>query len=178
MDLASLQSQLASTESGLPPVDKWDPPFCGDLDIVIKRDGTWFYQGTPIGRKALVKLFAGVLKKENDDYFLVTPVEKVGIRVEDAPFLVTEWDTQDGVIVVTTNVGDSCILGEDHPVELRIDSASNTEVPYINIRRNLWARCHQNVFYQWAEIGQEKQDTDTHYLSLQSGDYEFSLGTL
>jgi hypothetical protein len=102
MDLASLQKQIKDVSKQLPPVDKWDPNFCGDIDIQIKHDGSWYYMGTPIGRKPMVKLFSGVLKREGDDYFLVTPVEKVGIQVADSPFVITQWHKQDQFLIFTT----------------------------------------------------------------------------
>ena len=89
-------SRAAKGPKGLPPVELWNPPFCGDLDMRIAADGTWFYMKTPIGRPALVKLFASVLKREGDNYYLVTPVEKCGIQVDDAPFLAVEMAIEDG----------------------------------------------------------------------------------
>ncbi len=89
--LAAMISRAADPKRGLPPVDRWNPPFCGDIDMEIRADGTWFYMGTPIGREALVRLFSTVLRRDEDGKtYLVTPVEKVGIRVEDAPFLAVE----------------------------------------------------------------------------------------
>ena len=178
MDLAKLQKQIEETGQRLPPVDKWNPDFCGDIDMVIKHDGSWFYMGTPIGRHALVKLFASVLKREGDDYFLVTPVEKIGITVEDAPFLVTQWYEQDGGLVFTTNTEDSFVVSTEHPVELYADKCSGDVLPYVKVRRNLWARLHQNVFYQLADIGQAQSWQGQQHLMLQSGDYRFSLGSI
>ena len=86
------QSARAAKTRGLPPVDQWNPPFCGDLDMRIARDGTWFYMGTPIGRPELVRLFSTILRKDGDSYVLVTPVEKVGITVEDAPFIAVDFE--------------------------------------------------------------------------------------
>src|SRR3954470_14216423 len=103
---------------GPPPVHLWNPPFCGDIDMRIAADGTWFYMQTPIGRPALVKLFASVLKREANKYFLVTPVEKVGIVVEDAPFLAVEVQTKDDVegrvLHFRTNVDDWVECGPEH----------------------------------------------------------------
>ena len=111
-------SAQAVAKKGLPPVHLWNPPFCGDIDMRIARDGTWFHEGTPIGRPGLVKLFSGILKKEGDKYFLVTPVEKVGIVVDDAPFVAVDFDTigegKDQAITVTTQVGDAVSLDADH----------------------------------------------------------------
>ena len=115
-----------AARKGPPPVHLWDPPFCGDLDMEIRTDGSWFYLGTPIGRPALVRLFASILKKEGDAYFLVTPVEKVGIRVQDAPFVAVDFDAQDTgeaqVLRFETNVGDQVVADADHAI--RVDRKS------------------------------------------------------
>lgn len=178
MDLASLQQQLAGQDQKLPPVEKWDPDFCGDIDMQIKHDGSWFYMGTPIGRKALVKLFSGVLKREEDLYFLVTPVEKVGIQVEDVPFVVTQWEQQSGHYIFTTQTQDQFVVGPDHPVALQQDKTTGALLPYALVRRNLWARLHQNVFYQLVELGEESVIDGQPHLVLTSADYPFSLGIL
>lgn len=178
MDLGKLTQQLSDTssEKKLPPVDKWDPPFCGDMDLIIKSNGEWWHHGTPFTRAKLVSLFAGVLKKENEQYFLVTPVEKIGIKVEDVPFVIVDWRNDNGALKVKTQVGDEVEIGEEHPIELRHFSAEKTLVPYCLIRRNLWARLHQNVLYQWAEVATETQTENGNELMMQSNDYEFSLG--
>lgn len=175
MDLAKLQNQLKQ-QGKLPPVESWSPDFCGDIDLQIKRDGSWHYMGTPIGRKALVKLFASVLLKQQDHYYLVTPVEKVGIQVEDSPFIITQWQWQDDLLVFTTQTDDQFVVSADNPVELRFDQANQTELPYANVRRNLWARLHQNVFYQLIEQAQEKTTSKGRGLFITSGDYEFCIG--
>lgn len=177
-DLGAFQKQISSQNAALPPVDKWNPDFCGDIDIQIKHDGTWFYMGTPIGRKPLVKLFASVLKRENDDYFLVTPVEKVGIQVEDAPFIITQWQKDNNKLALTTNTGDDLIVGSDNPIQIFSDKKTAAFLPYVLVRRNLWARLHQNVFYQLAELGEEQKLDGKRHLMLNSGDYNFSLGEL
>ena len=177
-DLSAFQQQISSQNAALPPVDKWDPDFCGDIDIQIKHDGTWFYMGTPIGRKALVKLFASVLKRENDHYFLVTPVEKVGIQVEDVPFIITQWHKEGGKLALTTNTGDDLIVSSENPIQLFADKKTTATLPYALVRRNLWARLHQNVFYQLAELGEEQELDGNRHLMLKSGDYSFSLGEL
>lgn len=178
MDLTTLQKQLGDQQDKLPPVDKWDPDFCGDIDMQIRHDGSWFYMGTPIGRKALVKLFASVLKKEDDKYFLVTPVEKVGIQVEDVPLLITQWEQKDEHLVFVSNCEDKVIVSETHPVTLLKDKVTGDTLPYVNVRRNLWARLNRNVFYQLAEIGEEAEQQGKTVLQLSSGDYTFSLGAL
>src|SRR6056297_4101270 len=108
------EAARAAQGKGLPPVHDWNPPFCGDLDMRIARDGTWFYLGTPIGRPELVRLFSTILRKDGDRYFLVTPVEKVGITVDDAPFVAVDFDPVEGGLEFVTNVGDRAIAGPDH----------------------------------------------------------------
>ena len=183
MDLNKLASSLdASTGAAqsLPPVEDWNPDYCGDIGLAINRSGQWLSNGSPIGRAKLVKLFSTIIKREGDDYFLVTPVEKIALSVEDVPFIITQWERQkDGAIRVTTQTQDSVLLSENHPVELRWDADSETEIPYVNVRRNLWARVHQNVFYQWAEIASTTPDDHGEaQVQLQSKDYIFSLGRI
>ena len=111
----------AATGKAMPPVHLWSPPFCGDLDMRIARDGTWFYQGTPIGRFELVKLFSGILRKDGDKYFLVTPVEKVGIIVDDAPFVAVDCEASgegsDQTLIFETQVGDLALAGPDNSID-------------------------------------------------------------
>jgi hypothetical protein len=177
-DLAVFQQQIILQNAALPPVDKWDPEFCGDIDIQIKHDGSWFYMGTPINRKALVKLFASVLKRENDHYFLVTPAEKVGIQVEDSPFIITQWQKNSNKLALTTSTGNDLIVGKENPIQIFADKKTGAHLPYVLVRKNLWGRLHQNVFYQLAELGKEQTLNDKRHLVLNSGDYHFSLGEL
>jgi hypothetical protein len=177
-DLAVFQQQIILQNAALPPVDKWDPEFCGDIDIQIKHDGTWFYMGTPINRKALVKLFASVLKRENDHYFLVTPAEKVGIQVEDSPFIITQWQKNSNKLALTTSTGNDLIVGKENPIQIFADKKTGAYLPYVLVRKNLWGRLHQNVFYQLAELGKEQTLNNKRHLVLNSGDYHFSLGEL
>jgi hypothetical protein len=177
-DIGAFQQQITSQNAALPPVDKWNPDFCGDIDIQIKHDGSWFYMGTPIGRKPLVKLFASVLKRENEHYFLVTPVEKVGIQVEDVPFIITQWQKEDSKLVLTTSTGHDLIVSSENPVQIFADKKTGAFLPYALVRRHLWARLHQNVFYQLAELGEEQELDGKRHLMLDSGDYRFSLGEL
>ena len=130
----------ALPQRGPPPVERWNPPFCGDIDMRIAADGTWFYQQTPIGRPALVKLFASVLKREGDKYFLVTPVEKVGIVVEDAPFLAVEMQAEKGELAFRTNVDDWVAAGPGHALRFDLDAATGGLKPYLHVRRGLWAK--------------------------------------
>lgn len=148
--------KAAQTKGG-PPLEKWNPPFCGDLDMQIKRDGTWFYQGTPIGRLPLVKLFASVLWREGDNYFLKTPVEKVGITVEDVPFVAVDFEmTGKGdaqVLHFATNLDDAATAGPDHPIRVERDKETGEPAPYVLIRRNLEALIDRKSFYRLVDLG-------------------------
>lgn len=177
MDLAQLQAQLKGQSPEAAPVHLWDPPFCGDMDIVIKQDGTWCYNETPITREKLIALFSTVLKKEGEKYFLVTPVEKVGIRVEDVPFLIIDWELKEDLLIFTTKEGIKFTVDEAHPVELRFHPEHETELPYVKVRDNLFARLHQNTFYQLVSLGElVDQGYGKSLLMVSSGQYQFSLG--
>ena len=145
---------------GPAPVELWDPPFCGDLDIRIAADGTWYYLGSPIGRAPLVRLFASVLKREGDKYFLVTPVEKIGIVVEDAPFLAVEMLREDTVsgprLHFRTNVDDWIVCGPEHPLRFEPEHHSGGVKPYIHVRRDLWAKVTRALFFDLVELGVER----------------------
>ena len=142
---------------GLPPVHDWNPPFCGDLDMRIARDGTWFYLGTPIGRKELVRLFSTILRKDGDKYFLVTPVEKVGITVEDAPFVAVDFHAEgagpDQVLTFTTNVGDDTAASADNPIRVERDEETGEPAPYVHVRAGLEALIDRKSFYRLVDIG-------------------------
>lgn len=147
---------------GLPPVERWNPPFCGNLDMQIAADGTWFYLGTPIGRPALVKLFSSVLKREGDDYFLVTPVEKVGITVEDAAFQAVEMaidgEGERRALAFRTQVDDVVSAGQDHMIRFERTSKDGL-TPYVHVRRGLWARVTRALTYDLLALG-ESRDVD------------------
>ncbi|MEQ6203102.1 DUF1285 domain-containing protein [Sulfitobacter sp. HNIBRBA2951] len=154
----SLAASIKATKTrGLPPVETWNPPFCGDIDMEIRRDGTWFYEGTPIGRQGLVKLFASILIREEDDYFLVTPVEKVGIRVADAPFVAVDFEASgEGTaqrLTFTTNLEDITVAGEDAPLRFVRDPDSGEPSPYVRVRRNLEALIDRKSFYRLVDLG-------------------------
>jgi hypothetical protein len=147
-------------DQGLPPVHLWNPPFCGDLDMRIASDGTWFYLKTPIGRPALVKLFASVLKREGDRYYLVTPVEKCGIVVDDAPFMAVELKVEHGergqVLTFRTNVEDWVACGADHALRFEPEAETGGLKPYLHVRRDLWAKVTRALFYDLVELGEER----------------------
>ena len=158
--LEALVARAQHAGDGLPPVEKWNPEFCGDLDIEIKRDGTWFYMGTPIGRAPLVRLFSTVLRKDEDGKtYLVTPVEKVGIRVEDAPFVVVEMNAEgsgdDQVLTFRTNVGDLVECGSDHPLRFDIIGKTDQLKPYVHVRGRLEALLARPVMYELISHGEE-----------------------
>ncbi len=161
-DSLAAEAQKATKRGGLPPVHLWNPPFCGDLDIRIARDGTWFYLGTPIGRAPLVRLFSTILKLEDGRYYLVTPVEKVGIRVDDAPFVAVDFTaTGEGaaqVLTFLTNVGDSAIAGRDHPIRVLRDPETGEPAPYVMIRAGLEARIDRKSFYRMVDLGTVQGD--------------------
>jgi len=146
-------SAQAAKTRGMPPLEQWNPPFCGDIDMQIKRDGTWFYEGTPIGRPGLVQLFASILWREGDKYFLVTPVEKVGITVEDAPFVAVDFDQNGTDLSFVTNLGDRVTAGPDNPVRVVRDDTTGEPSPYVLIRRNLEALIDRKSFYRLVDLG-------------------------
>ncbi len=135
--------------------EQWNPPFCGDIDMRIAGDGTWFYCGSPIGRAPLVKLFAAVLRREGDKYFLVTPVEKVGIRVEDAAFMAIRLRVagagEDQSLTFETNVDDAVTAGADHP--LRFAPSGEGLKPYVMVRAGLEALVTRSLYYELVQLG-------------------------
>lgn len=164
----------------LPPIEKWNPPYCGEIDLQIKANGDWYYGGTIVKRLSLVKLFASVLLREvyknKDDYFLITPVEKTKIRVDDAPFVLTQWHWQDKsetIMVVSNNVGDEFILDATHPITL-----NNADELYVTVRRNLLAKVHRNIYYQWIDLATEVEtEKGTEFIFVSAG-CRFSLGVV
>lgn len=156
---AATAAASGKTGKGLPPVHLWNPPFCGDLDMRIASDGTWFYLGTPIGRPALVRLFSTILKREDGKHFLVTPVEKVGITVDDAPFLAVEMekgeDAGGPLLKFRTNVDDWVDCDADH--RLRFELADDGGLmPYLHVRADLWAKVTRALYYDLVDMGEER----------------------
>ncbi|MEN3953016.1 DUF1285 domain-containing protein [Iodidimonas sp. SYSU 1G8] len=180
LNLADIMSRLQDKK--LPPVEKWNPDFCGDIDMRIARDGTWYYMGSPIGRKRMVKLFSTVIRRDGDDYFLVTPVEKLGITVDDAPFVAVEADlVGDGdaqAVVFRTNVDDEVIADADHPIRVETDPETGEPSPYVLVRRNLWALIARPVFYQLVDAGVERRIDGRTVLGLPSRGEFFVIGSL
>jgi hypothetical protein len=180
MSLEKISAQLTAHSKSLPPVEQWNPPYCGEIDLQIKANGDWYYGGTIFKRISLVKLFASVLIREvdnnHDDYFLVTPVEKVKISVEDAPFMLTQWqwlDDKETIMQGTTNLGDELILDNEHSLKLTDDGSL-----YVTVRRNLLAKVHRNVYYQWVDLAKETVTEKGKELIFNSANCQFSLGCL
>lgn len=146
----------------LPPVERWNPPYCGDIGMAIRRDGTWTYQSSPIGRKPLVKLFSRVLRRDNDGrHYLVTPVEKVDVAVEDAPFLAVEMEVAgtgaNQALVFRTNVDDVVACGPEHPLRFEIEAADGGLKPYLLVRGRLEALVTRAVYYDLVELAGEHE---------------------
>jgi len=159
--LAALASGAReAVRKGPPPVHLWNPPFCGDLDMRIGADGTWYYLKTPIGRPALVQLFASVLKREAERYFLVTPVEKCGIAVDDAPFVAVELRVDEPgprqTLHFRTNVDDWVACGGKHALRFEPEPETGGLKPYLHVRRDLWALVKRALFYDLVELGEER----------------------
>ena len=154
------EAARTAARKGPPPVHLWNPPYCGDIDMRIGSDGTWHYLKTPIGRPALVKLFASVLKREGDRYFLVTPVEKCGIRVDDAPFVAVELRVEAPgprqELHFRTNVDDWVTCGADHPLRFEPQPDSGGLKPYLHVRCDLWARVKRALFFDLVDLGEER----------------------
>jgi len=166
-------------ERGPPPVHLWNPPFCGDLDMRIAADGTWFYLKTPIGRPALVKLFSSVLWREGEKYFLVTPVEKIGITVDDAPFTAVEM-RQEGegsarVLAFRTNVDEWVSVGPGHALRFEPEPDTGGLKPYLHVRRDLWALVTRALFYDLVELGEERDVDGRRMFGVASGDAFFAM---
>jgi len=175
--LAALIARAANdtnNKTGLPPVERWNPPFCGAIDMEIRADGTWFYMGTPIGRQPLVRLFSTVLRKDDDGKtYLVTPVEKVGIRVQDAPFLAVEMavsgEGASQVLTFRTNVGDVAEAGPDHALRFEIYGENHELKPYLQIRGNLEALVSRSVMYDLVELGERVELHGARMFCIRSG---------
>ncbi|MBP6012747.1 MAG: DUF1285 domain-containing protein [Alphaproteobacteria bacterium] len=179
--LAEVQAESAHTRK-LPPIEKWNPPDCGDIDMRIAVDGTWFYLGTPIGRPALVRLFSTILKREaNGRYVLVTPVEKVGLTVEDAPFTAVRVDAEargpEQQLTFMTNVGDSVVAGPEHMLRVEFRGPDREPRPYLHVRAGLEALVSRAVFYELVGLAEERATASGRELGVWSGGVFFSLGS-
>jgi len=179
LGLASLQRDAAAGRK-LPPVDTWHPAHCGDIDIRIARDGTWYHEGTPVGRKELVRLFSTILRRDPDGYVLVTPGEKMRIVVEDAPFLAVLLDVEglgrEQRLTFTTNVGDQTVAGAGNPIRVETDPKTAQPAPYVHVRKGLEARISRAVFYQLADLAVPGEGEHAGFLGVWSGGCFFRMG--
>jgi hypothetical protein len=183
-DLAALIARAAADTNdparGLPPVERWNPPFCGDIDMQIRADGTWFYMGTPIGRHALVRLFSTVLRKDDDGCtYLVTPVEKVGIKVDDAPFVAVEMAVSGAgeaqVLTFRTNVGDVVVAGPEHGLRFAVSGIHHELKPYLHVRGRLEALLSRPVMYDLVGLGEDIDIDGQRMFALRSGGVVFPV---
>ena len=159
-------------DRGLPPVHLWHPAHCGEIDIVIRRDGLWMHDGSPIGRAELVRLFSTVLRKDEDGYVLVTPGEKLSIKVEDLPFRAVSVTRRGEALVFTTDVGDETEAGPEHPIRVETDPETGEPAPSVHVRAGLWARIARPVFYELVEMAA----VEDGWLMVRSGGVAFGLG--
>ena len=176
--LDSLATELGKTRKP-PPVHLWDPPFCGDLDIRIASDGSWHYQGSPIGRAPMVRLFASVLKREGDKYFLVTPVEKLGIKVDDAPFVAVAVETRNQTLnrtlVFRTNVDDTVTCDAEHQLRFEPEAGTGGLKPYLHVRRDLWALVTRSLFLDLVALGEVRELDGRRMFGLTSAGQFFPM---
>ncbi len=168
-----IAAATAAGGRGPAPVERWNPPDCGDMDMRIAADGTWFYAGTPIGRPALVRLFASVLTREGDRFVLKTPAEKIGIKVDDAPFLAVDMALEEGdagpVLVFRTNLDDLVRCGEGHDLRFAAGGDAGEVIPYIHVRRGLEARLTRAVFMELVDVAQVREMADIPMFGIASG---------
>jgi len=170
--IETIYSFSKSNKKSLPPIEKWNPPFCGDIDMTISKSGKWYYMGSEIKRPAMVKLFSGILRLESDNsYYLVTPVEKVRIQVEDAPFVAVAItkEQSEGMNTVTfrTNLNDEIVLSKENPLSIEIKK-NDEPSPYITVRNNLRALVSRSVFYELVDLAETIPIDGVPYLAIKS----------
>ena len=176
--IEGLRKATAERGRGPAPVHLWNPPDCGDIDMRIAADGVWHYCGSPIGRVPLVRLFASILRKDGDRYVLVTPVEKVGVKVDDAPFLAVEMrvETRNGqqALAFRTNVDDVVAAGPDHPLRFAPGAAEGLK-PYVRVRDDLWALVKRSLFYDLVALGTTERWRDDLWFGVRSSGAFFPM---
>ena len=177
--LETIYSYSKKNNKSHPPVEKWNPPFCGDIDMKILRNGKWFYMGSEIKRPAMVKLFSSILRLDEDgDYYLVTPVEKVRIQVEDAPFVAVSLDRIDesgqDSFLFKTNLNEEVVLSKKNSLIIKIDNNEEPS-PYIVVRKNLCALLSRSVFYELVELAEEEVIKNKTYLVIKSMGETFKI---
>jgi len=176
LDSVAAAARTQAPGRGLPPVHLWNPAHCGEIDIVIKKSGLWFHEGSPIGREALVRLFSTVLRKDPDGFCLVTPVEKMKITVEDAPFVAVRVDRVGEALQFLTNVGDVVEAGPDNAIRVELDAATGAPHPYLHVRRGLEALIARPVFYELVELAEERETPEGPLLGVSSNGAWFPVG--
>ncbi len=164
----------AQGQKGLPPVHLWNPPLCADIGLKIARDGSWWHQGAPIARPALVTLFASVLRRDPDGYFLVTPVEKVPIAVEDAPFLAVSVRESAGELIFRTNLNDEVRVDADHPLRFELGDSGGLK-PYLRVRADLWALLTRALAYDLMDRAETRQMNGREVIGVASGTHFFVM---
>jgi len=179
-ELTQILADIEAVEANSEARRAWDPERVGEIDIRIAADGTWYHEGRPFQRQALVRLFAGVLRREGDDYFLVTPVEKLRIRVDDAPFVAGMVERIDDggqdAIVLTTNIGTRVVVDEAHPLRVEIDADSGEPRPYVQLHDGLEALIGRGAFFELANFAEERQRDGERVLCVSSRGTDFVLG--
>lgn len=179
LGLASLQREAAAGRT-LPPVENWHPTHCGEIDIRIARDGTWYHQGSPIGRRELVRLFSTILRKDHDGMHLVTPGEKMRIQVDDAPFVAVLMEAKgtgrEQNLIFTTNVGDETIADAQNPIRVETNAKTGEPSPYVHVRKGLEALIARSVFYQLADLAIPGEGHHQGFLGVWSGGEFFPIG--
>lgn len=178
-DLEAIARSAEGAGRPLPPVHLWNPARSGEIDIVIRPDGRWYHEGGLIGREALVRLFSTILRRDDDGFWLVTPVEKLRIVVEDAPFVAVRVDrTPRGDLRFTTNVGDEVIAGPGHALRVETDPVTKEPRPYVHVRRGLEALIARPVFYELAELAESGRTPEGEGLYVTSGGERYLIGEL
>ena len=176
MDFSDLLQSVNSIEEKYPPVHLWNPDLCEGVEMKIDREGNWFYQGSIIGRDKLKILFSRILKLEDGKYFLVTPVEKVPVTVDLAPYMIVDYevDSDHKNIILKTNLDLSIPLDKDHKLELK--NIGDEHIPFVHVRNNIEGFISRSVYYSLIEIALNQDNGSSDQLTLKSFDYDFNLG--
>lgn len=176
--IAGLSAVATAAKRGPAPVHLWNPPWCGEIDMRIAADGTWYYCGSPIGRAPLVQLFSSILRKDGDQYVLVTPVERVGIKVDDAPFLAVEMRVEnegpEQSLMLRTQVDDIVTVDAEHPLRFESGAAEGVK-PYVRVRGDLWALVKRALFYDLVALGGVKSWQGEEWFGVRSSGSFFPM---
>ena len=180
-ELEQILADIKASETSIATRRDWNPSYQGEIDIRIAADGSWYHQGRRFQRDSLVQLFAGILRREQDDYFLVTPAEKLRIEVEDAPFVATLVeqieDKGQQALVFTTNIGERVVVDSDHPIRVEVDANSGEPRPYVHLHDGLEALISRRAFFDLANLAEERERDGSRYLCVTSLDKLFELGS-